>query len=201
MPRSRPELAHEGGHRRQTQPLISRTHKASRPHASPIDGWRHGSGGARDGPPTAPSQLPREGFVVMSPNHARHVSEDPARPIRPTPDMPATSSSTRRFTHCGQIIIPGHYRRRYRAGGNPAPQAAGNIVLASRENHRPGRSGHKPSDQGFLTSQVVRFGNKQNVLAIADPKGSIRNTFPFVTGTTCRQWRGRGRRGPRCGVS
>lgn len=138
----------------------------------------------------------------MSLNHARHMSENPARRTRLQPDMAAASSPTRRFTHRSHVIIPGHYRERYRTGGHPACTAAGNIFLTSSEIHQLGdEHGKGLPDQEFLAPQVVRHGNKQNFPAIADPKGSIRNTYPYDTGTTCRQWRGRRRCGPRCGVS
>jgi hypothetical protein len=159
-------------------------------------------GALGDGPPTAPSQLPRERPVAMSPNHPRHVSEGPARPVPHGWDAAAATSSTRQFTHCSQISIHGHYRRRYRASGSPQATTSGNMVFTPGKNLRP-RPGEarRPSEQGFLTSRVVCDGNRQNVQAIADAEGPVRNTFTFNTGTTCRQWRGRRRCVPRCGVS
>ena len=138
----------------------------------------------------------------MSPNHTRHVSEGPTRSARLGRDTPATSSSAGQFTHCSQISIHDHYRERYRTGENPEAVTTGNIVITYGKVLRPEHRGARnPLDQGFRSSQIVCYDNKQNVLAIVNPEGSIRNIFPFDTGTTCRQWRGRGRCGPHCGVS
>lgn len=138
----------------------------------------------------------------MRSNHARHASEAPARCSRPEPDMPATAfSSTRLVGHCGLNRIHGHYRTRYRTTGNPDSLAVGNITNTSNEIRRsgPGRKRDLPSRE-LLTLRVVRYGNKQNLSAVADPREVFGNFFPFDTGPTC-QWRGRRRCGPHCGVS
>lgn len=136
----------------------------------------------------------------MSPNHTRHVSEESARPAQPGRGTP--TSSTRQFTHCSQISIHGYYRRRYRTGESSSAEGAGNIVFTSGRIPRPGQARTEVlPDQAFFSARIVRYGNKQNILAIINPEGSIRNTFTFNTGTTCRQWRGRSRCGPHCEVS
>jgi hypothetical protein len=137
----------------------------------------------------------------MRSNHARHVSEAPARSSRPEPDMPATAfSSTRQVVHYGLNSIHGHFRACYRTSENPDSLATGNITNAHEiARQEPGKK-RDLLTQEILTQRVVRYGNKQKLSAAAEPGEVFDNFFPFDTGSTC-QWRGRRRCGPRCGVS
>lgn len=138
----------------------------------------------------------------MSPNHTRHVPEGPTQPVPPGRDAPAAPSATRQFTHCSQISIHGHYRRRYRSGGNHQAAASGNMAFTSGKIFRPRQGAtERLPELAFPPARIVCYGNKQNVQAISDTEGSVRRTFTFNTGTTSSQWRGRRRCGPRCEVS
>jgi hypothetical protein len=133
----------------------------------------------------------------MRSNHARRVSEAPARSSRPEPDMSATAfSSTGRVAHCGLNRIHDHYRMGYRKGENPGSLATGYVTNTSGEIRWPGRK-QDLLNQKLRTVRIVRFGNKIITSAIVGSGEVFGNFLPHDTGPTC-QWRGRRRCGPRC---
>jgi hypothetical protein len=138
----------------------------------------------------------------MRSNHARHASKAPTRFSRPRPDLHATTvSSAGRVAHCGLNSIHGYYQRRYTTSKDRDSLSGGNITITSGGiQQRASATGRKLPDQEFLTWRAVRYGNKLDILAAADPEADLSNFLPFYTGSNY-QWRGRRRCGPRCGVS
>lgn len=133
----------------------------------------------------------------MRSNHARHVSEAPARSSRPQPDMPATAfSSTRRVVHCGLNRIHGNYLACYRADENSSSFAAGYAANAPEKIRRLGRQ-QDLRDQKLLAQRIVCYGSKQISSAMAGSGEVFGNFLPYDTDPAC-QWRGRRRCGPRC---
>ena len=134
----------------------------------------------------------------MRSNHARHVSEAPARSSRPQPDMPATAfSSTRRVAHCGLNRIHDHYLACYRANENSRSLATGFMTNASKEIRWRLARQRTLRNQKLLTRRIVCYGSKQISSAIAGSGEVFGSFLPYDTDPAC-QWRGRRRCGPRC---